>query len=228
MKLTSLNLQGQHNWGERESAIIHHLHEEQSDVIFFQEVVYLPEQSAYTQPTLLNHHLKYPYIQSVVSRLQVGEHHPFYREGLAVLSKFPITASETLVLKQDPNDHLQRIVQLFDIEYHDYTVKFANIHFSQNPELAYDNLDELLQIIKSRKEKRIIMGDFNMPDLKHNLLWQEDYSASISDYYISFPTNNARIDFVLTPKSDTIVEVSLSPDGLSDHRALTANIRINK
>ena len=226
MKLTSLNLNGHNHWAKREPGILEYLKSEDPDIIFFQEVVYLPEVSPYTQTTLLNKHLKYPFEQSVISRLQVGIHHPVYREGLSVLSKFPITKSETLVLKQDPNDHLQRIVQLFDIVQHGYTVKFANIHFAQNPEHAYDNLAELLEILKSRKEKRIIVGDFNMPDLKHTPLWQHDYRASTSEYYISFPTNNDRIDFVLMPKSDTIVDVSLSPDGMSDHRALTANIRI--
>jgi endonuclease/exonuclease/phosphatase family metal-dependent hydrolase len=226
MKLTTLNLNGQNNWRKREPFILKYLTAEDADIVFFQEVVYLPEESPYTPVSLLNRRLKYPYEQSIISRLQTSTQYKDYREGLSVLSKFPITTSETLVLKQDPHDHLQRIVQLIDVNYHGHIVKLANVHFAENPELAYDHLAELLEILKSRHERRIIIGDFNMPDLKHNQLWKNTYTASTSEYYISYPTNNDRIDYVLMPKSDILVDVSLSPDGLSDHRALTANIHL--
>jgi endonuclease/exonuclease/phosphatase family metal-dependent hydrolase len=228
MKLTSLNLMGRHKWRERAPLIVDYLQSTSPDIVFFQEVVYLPEESSLTQPAELNKKLGYEYEQTVVSRLQTSDEYECYREGLSVFSKHPITHSETLVLKQNKNDHLQRIVQLFDVKIQGSVVKYANVHFAQNPELAYDNLEELLQILESRGERRIIVGDFNMPDLKHVPLWQKEYMASTDDYYISFPTNDDRIDFVLIPKTDVIVDVSVSPDGLSDHRALTAEIRLNK
>lgn len=224
MKVTTLNLQGFVDWETREPAIVTYLKDTDSDVIFFQEVVFIPEIAPYSSAVLLNQKLTYPYQQVVVSRLQESHTYKTYREGLAVVSKYPITLTETLVLKQDEHDHLQRIVQLFDVEKDGVIIKFANIHFAQNPELAYDNLEELLEILEARKERRIITGDFNMPDLKHIPLWQKHYNASVSDYYISFPGNNNRIDFVLTPKPQTTKNIVLSPDGISDHRAITVDI----
>ncbi|MEO6109668.1 MAG: endonuclease/exonuclease/phosphatase family protein [Candidatus Saccharimonadales bacterium] len=226
MKLTSLNLQAFINWKKREPHILRYLKNEAPDIIFFQEVVFLPEVSPNNQAVLLNRYLHYEHEQSVISRLQTSPIYKNYREGLAVLSKFPITTSETLVLNQDPLDHLQRIVQLFDIQYHGQIIKFANVHFSENPEMAYDHLDELLHILESRHEQRIIVGDFNMPDLKHVGLWQGKYLASTSQPYISKPENNMRIDYVLIPKADLILDVSLSDDTLSDHRALTLDIKL--
>lgn len=224
MKLTTLNLQGFVDWEKREPGIVSYLNNSESDIIFFQEVVYIPEISPFSSSVLINKKLHYPYEQTVVSRLQTSHNYETYREGLSVLSKFPITHSETLVLKQNQHDHLQRIVQLFDVSIDGVTTKFANIHFAQNPELAYEHLEELLEILEQREERRIITGDFNMPDLKHIALWQKHYNASTADYYISFPGNNNRIDFVLIPKSQKITKTALSPDGISDHRAVTVDI----
>lgn len=224
MKLTTLNLQGFVDWDKREQAIVTYLKDTNSDIVFFQEVVFIPEISPDTSATRIGKQLDYPYTQTVVSRLQTSDLYTDFREGLSIMSKFPITHSETLVLKQNKHDHLQRIVQLFNVVHRGVTTKFANIHFAQNPELAYEHLEELLEIFKSRNEQRTIIGDFNMPDLKHLTIWQEQYNASTSEYYISFPGNNNRIDFVLTPKPTTISKMSLSPDGISDHRALTVTI----
>ncbi|MDN5275513.1 MAG: hypothetical protein JWN33_162 [Candidatus Saccharibacteria bacterium] len=224
-KITSLNLYGLNHWQQRKTAIVDYIKKEDPDIILFQEVVYLPEESPYTQTTLLNRHLEYPYEQTVVSRLQESPHYAAYREGLSVLSKYPITKSETLVLKQDPKDHLQRIVQLFDINYHGYTVKLSNVHFAELPEMAVDHLRELLGILDSRHERRIIAGDFNMPHLEdYSDLWNHGYTASISEPYISYPGENKRIDYFLMPKSNLFVDLLPSPDTLSDHRAITANI----
>lgn len=228
MKITTLNLFGRHNWQKRESPIVSYLRSESPDIIFFQEVVYIPEMSPITQVADINKHLSYPHQHTSVTRLQTSHEYENYREGLSILSKFPITYCETIVLKQDPNDHLQRIVQLFNVNVHGHIIKFANVHFSENPELAYLHLEELLSILKNRRETRIIAGDFNMPDLKHAPLWKKTYKASTSEYYISYPSSNSRIDYILMPKSDVFVEIRLSPDTLSDHRALTAEIKLSK
>ena len=228
MKITSLNLMGRINWVEREPLIVDYLKAVDSDIVVFQEVVYLPEVSPLTQTDELKKKLGYEFTQTVVSRLQTCDIYENYREGLAVFSKYPVTYSETLVLKKNPHDHLQRIVQLFDVNHHGHTIKYVNLHFAENPEMAYENLEELLQILRGRGERRIIIGDFNMPDLKHTLLWQDEYTSSTDDFYISFPQNNDRIDFVLVPKTDKLISVEVSVDGLSDHRALTAELHVDK
>ncbi len=227
IKITSLNLMGRHSWPQRAPLIVDYIQSTSPDVVFFQEVVYLPEESSVTQTDELNKKLGYGYEQSVVSRLQKSDTYESYREGLSVLSRHPIIYSETLVLKQNEHDHLQRIVQLLNINQNGTIVKYANVHFAENPEMAYENFEELLGIIESREEQRVIVGDFNMPDLKHNQLWQKDYVSSTDEFYIRYPANNNRIDFVLIPKTDEITAITVSPDGLSDHRALTAEIHIN-
>jgi endonuclease/exonuclease/phosphatase family metal-dependent hydrolase len=229
MIITSLNLFGRFdNWSRRRTNILSYINDTEPDLMFFQEVVYLPEASPLTQVTDLNKRLEYPYYEHIaVTRLQTSDTYSEYREGLGILSKFPVLKSETLVLRQDPRDHLQRIVQLFDIDYHGYTVKFVNVHFSEHQELAALHLVELFDILASRHERRIIVGDFNIPDLeKYAELWQHDYSASSGEPYVSYPSLKSRIDYILMPKSDAFIDITVSDDGLSDHRALTADIRL--
>jgi len=225
-RLTTLNLRGRFDWQQRESLILDYLHEQDPDIIFFQEAVYLPDLSPYNQATILNQDLKYPYEQAAIARLQTSPLYENYREGLAVLSKFPITWSETLILKQDSHDHLRRIVLLFDVNYHGHIVKYANIHLAQNPKNAVKHLEELLDILESRHERRIIIGDFNMPNLQDVDAWKANYTSSATEKYISFPSENTRIDYILMPKSDLLVDLSLSGDQLSDHRAVTVNITL--
>jgi len=42
--------------------------------------------------------------------------------------------------------------------------------------------------------------------------------------YVSYPGENKQIDYILAPKSLSIDTVEVSPDGLSDHRAVAAVI----
>ncbi|RZJ20180.1 MAG: hypothetical protein EON85_16135, partial [Brevundimonas sp.] len=227
MKLTTLNLQGFEHWNDRQEQIVRYLHNEQPDVVLFQEVVYLPEISPYTQVQLLNQSLHYPYHQSDVSRLQRGIDYPVYREGLAAISKHPIVTAETVVLQQDPTDEHNRIVTLLDLFINDQVVKLANVHFSltDDVDFATAHLAETLAIITARGERRIIAGDFNMSDLDTTKsLWSDSYTASTATEYVTFPSmDNKRIDYVLLPKEFEFDSIKTSGDGLSDHRALTTS-----
>jgi endonuclease/exonuclease/phosphatase family metal-dependent hydrolase len=224
MIITSLNLYGRMNdWPNRQDKIIQYLLETKPDFIFFQEVVYLPDQSPFTQVKLLNDSLGYVHEHTAVTRLQEGT----YREGLATLSAFPILKTEVVVLKQHPLDHLQRIIQLVDSTYNSHIVKFCNIHLAEKPEHAHEQLLEVLSMLDARNEQRIIIGDFNMPFLeKTSELWKNNYIASTASPYISYPTGKKRLDYVLLPKEHKFVTISLSNDKLSDHCALTATISL--
>lgn len=230
MKLSTLNLFGRFdNWPTRRKKIIHYLSDIDADVVFFQEVVYLPDESPYTQVTELNDTLAYPYEHTAVTRLQTSEVYSEHREGQGILSKFPIVKSETLVLRQHPHDHLQRIVQLVDIQVNDQIVKFANVQFAELPIHAGIHFEELLDILRSRHEQRIIVGDFNIPNIDlplYTKLWQKDYTSSSATPYISYPLFETCIDYILIPKLYTFDDITVSPDGLSDHRAVTANITL--
>ena len=227
MKITTLNLQGFVDWQRREPAIITYLQETQPDIILFQEVVYLPETSAHNQVQLINQTLRYPYEQTSVTRLQVGLKVETYREGLGMLSKYPVTKTDTIVLKKAPDDEHNRIVQLFDIRYKDITIQLANVHFSltDTKDFATAHLAETLDILTRRGEERIIAGDFNIADLsasKH--LWQDSYASSSQFEYVSFPSEEKCIDYFLVPKSFKLRHVTTSNNELSDHRAITAEV----
>jgi len=227
MKITTLNLQEFTNWEARQPEIIEYLQSESPDVIVFQEVVFLPEISPYNQAQLLNQSLGYISEQSAVTRLQASTVHEVYREGLATLSKYPITKADTLILKRATGDEHNRIVQLLDIDVGGQIIKIANVHFSITDvaDFATAHLVETLEILAMRGEERIIIGDFNLADLSATTYaWEEHYRCSTELDYISYPSMSKRIDYVLIPKSHTFSNITVSGDSLSDHRALTVEI----
>jgi len=227
MKITTLNLQEFTNWEARQPAIIEYLQSESPDVIVFQEVVFLPNISPYNQAQLLNASLGYVSEQSAVTRLQASTVHEVYREGLATLSKYPVVKADTLILKRATGDEHNRIVQLLDIDMNGQIVKIANVHFSITDvaDFATAHLLETIEILAARDEERIIIGDFNLADLNATTAaWSAKYRCSTESDYITYPSMNKRIDYVLIPKSHSFNTISVSGDTLSDHRALTVDI----
>ncbi len=227
MKITfsSLNVQGFAEWDDRKANIINYIQQTEPDIVLFQEVTFLPQINAENQVSLLNKSLRYKYENTAITRLQDSPVYENYREGLGIISKYPILKSETIILKQQPHDEHQRIVQLIDILYQDTIVKFANLHFSisdNDENLPREHLIELMQILESRGETRILGGDFNMDDIDiHSDLWQDKYICSSATSYITYPSMNKRVDYYLLPKEYAFTSIATSPDGLSDHRALT-------
>jgi endonuclease/exonuclease/phosphatase family metal-dependent hydrolase len=227
IKITSLNLQGFDNWDERYPRIIEYLTSTNPDVILFQEAVFLPSISPHNQAQLLNQTLGYPYEVSTISRLQVGVEHPVYREGLAILSKYPITSSDTLILKKAEGDTLNRILQMIDIKKDEKIIRLGNVHFSVTDVVDYatPHLQETLDILVARNEKRILIGDFNLTHLEDSAhLWRDKYRATTEMPYISYPSMNKRVDYALIPKENSFSAIEVSDDGLSDHRALTITV----
>ncbi len=232
LTLTSLNLQGFEEWEERSPKILDYISKVDPDVIFFQETVFLPSISPHNQAQLLNQQLHYPFELSTISRLQTGIDYPIYREGLAFLSKFPVTSSDTLTLKKDPTDELNRIIQLIDIVVEKKIVRLGSVHFSITDFVDYatPHLQETLDILKARNEKRILMGDFNLTYLEESSdLWGDDYKATTVVPYITYPSwheGPKRTDYALIPNEFSYDSIEVSEDGLSDHRALTIVIDI--
>lgn len=232
LTITSLNLQGFEQWEERKPKILDYLTQTSPDVIFFQEAVFLPDISPHNQAQLLNRELGYPFEMSSISRLQKGIEYPVYREGLALLSKYAFASSDTLILKKDERDEHNRILQLFDIKVKESIIRLAHIHFSitDDFDFATPHLQETLDILESRHEKRILMGDFNLTNLDESSeLWGKEYRASTEVPYVSFPTlpwGPKSTDYVLAPIEYTFDSITVSGDGLSDHRALTVVIDI--
>jgi endonuclease/exonuclease/phosphatase family metal-dependent hydrolase len=231
MKLTTLNLQGFVDWKNREPEITAYLTATDPDVIVFQEVVYIPTISPYNQAQLLNQQLCYPFEYSSVTRLQPSREYETFREGLAIISKFPVTKTDTIVLKKAEGDEHNRIIQLIDIVVNGEIVKIANVHFSLTDTVDYAtaHLKETLEIIAAKNEERIIAGDFNINHLESeafSALWADRYESSTKTSYISFPAEHKRNDYVLVPRTYRFDEISVSGDGLSDHRAVTVKISL--
>ena len=219
-------MRGFYEWDERADRIVSHIKKENPDIVFFQEVVYLPEESPYTQVGLLNKILKYPFYQGSITRLQDSPDYDVYREGLATLSRYPLVNSESLVLKREEGDPHNRLVQLFDIAVDESLVQFANVHLSVRHDRALHHLEEVFGILQARNEKRIIIGDFNMEHLdRHSHLWRDGYTLSTSvKNYVSFPDEHKTIDYLLVPKEYELEWLRISDDSLSDHRAITADV----
>ena len=229
IRFGSLNVQAFTDWEDRKTNIIDYVKQTDPDVVLFQEVTFLPQIASENQVSLLNKTLGYAFENTAVTRLQASPQFENYREGLGLISKWPILRSDTFILKQKTLDEHQRIVQLIDIMYEDTVVKFANVHFSisdNDESFPREHLEELLQVFKVRGETRIIGGDFNMNSIDlHSDLWQDDYVSSSIVPYISYPSMNKRVDYFLLPKDYSFLDIATSPDGLSDHRALTVTAR---
>jgi endonuclease/exonuclease/phosphatase family metal-dependent hydrolase len=226
MKIVSLNLDGFFDWEVRLPRILRYLEREQPEVVLLQEVVYLPEVSPFTQLDLLNQAAGFPHQHSSISRLQRGAQLRPYREGLGVLSRLPVTGAETLVLLQEQDDPHNRLVQFFDVSGGAAVWKFANVHLSVRDEYALHHLEEVLGILKSRGEKRIIGGDFNVNHLeRHANLWRDDYVLTTEiEHYVSFAPSRQANDYFLVPKEYELRSIETSEDGLSDHRALAVDV----
>lgn len=227
MKVTSLNLAGYKNWSERESNIVSYLETTNSDVVFLQEVKFNAEYSPFTQSKYLNSLLStpYPHSQTSVSRIFKSSGSES-REGLAVLSKYPIIDSEVIVLKKRADDKHTRIIQKVSLLVDGGIVNFTNVHFSNN---AYsdEQLAETLGITKSRGENSVIVGDFNIFDIQTvHRLYSTDYIASTEiSQYVSFPSEEATLDYALIPKTFTCTSIDIG-ENLSDHNALTMELAI--
>lgn len=227
MKLTTLNLQGFVDWQARKPHIIAYLKKVDPDVILFQEVVFIPTISPFNQVQLLNQELGYPYEHSAVTRLQPSHEYETFREGLAMLSKYPVAKSDTVVLKQEEGDEHNRIIQMVNVIKDDMLFLLANVHFSltDDQDFATAHLKETLEIIANKDEERIIAGDFNMDHLEDlSALWSDQYTATTKTPYVSYPAMNKRNDYVLLPKPFEFKSISVSGSDLSDHCAVTVEI----
>ena len=194
-------------------------------MILFQEVVYLPEISPFSPVELLNRELRLPYRSEAITRLQRGRTHPVYREGLALLSKAPIAATQTLALQHEQGDPHQRIVQFADVTADGGVWPLANVHLSVRDDFALHHLGEVLTILRAKDERRILGGDFNVNHLEqHASLWHDAVLTSTVASYQSHPTSHENDDYFLVPTEFTIDRVQVSGDDLSDHEAVTVDL----
>ena len=89
------------------------------------------------------------------------------------------------------------------------------------------HLIETLKYALDNKIKPIIVGDFNI--LHPNWLADVVSSEYLDSYnfkkYISYPSKNETLDYIVIPKEFSFVSLDCSTEELSDHRALIAEIK---
>lgn len=230
MQLTilTLNLAGYKDWAVRKPEIVKALNQVNANIVLLQEVRYDPSISPLTQANYINSLLDTPYAHSVsdVSRFYTPSVGEPYHEGLATLSRFPLHNPETLALTKAPDDKHTRIIQNVDVDINDTTLGLANVHFSNN-QYSASQLEETLGILSSRNEATIIAGDFNIFDINaQRASFDNKYSVSTDvTPYISFPTENATLDYILLPKSFHFESIK-TLNGISDHNGVLAVVEI--
>lgn len=227
-KVISLNIAGFKEWDSRRQKIAQRIDRENPDVVLLQEVKFDPLVSAYSQSVELNKLLNRPFefTQTSISKYYQSSSGSSYREGLAVLSRFPITNSEILVLTKQVDDKHTRIVQNIDLDVRGRELLLSNVHFSNNA-YSVDQLQELIHILDSRGEKRLIAGDFNIFDVEANRpLYDSGYTSSVAfKTYVSFPSEGHTLDYVLIPAECSFASLE-TIEGLSDHNMLVCTVEI--
>jgi endonuclease/exonuclease/phosphatase family metal-dependent hydrolase len=148
-----------------------------------------------------------------------------YREGLAVLSTLPITATQTLALQHEQGDPHERIVQFVDVAGEGGDWPLANVHLSVRDDFALHHLGEVLTVLRAKGERRILGGDFNVNHLEqHASLWHDAVLSSTVASYRSHPSSDENDDYFLVPTEFRIDRVRVSGDDLSDHEAVTVDL----
>lgn len=236
-KIMTLNLWRYYEWDDRIDAIISLIQQERPDCIAFQEVLtnhafsdfpatdFIADKCGYKYrafaPTLARHK----------TRDRDGNHTQLASEGQAFLSKFPIVRSESYFLTYRPEYPEEKAVFFCTIEMNGKNIETCNVHLA-NSDVAFVQLDQLLELISKRRVQPIILGDFNIYKLadrkeKGQLLRDYTLSSEIADY-ISYPADKDSLDYIAVPKSKFILSDVLCPDVyVSDHRALIATIGYN-
>ncbi len=230
MQLTilTLNLAGYKDWAVRQPEVIEALNQANADIVLLQEVKYDPSISPLTQANYVNSLLDTPYAHSVsdVSRFYAPSVGEPYREGLAILSKFPLCNPETLALAKAPDDKHTRMIQNVDVDMDGTILGLTNVHFSNN-QYSASQLEEALSILSNRDTVSIIAGDFNILDINtQRASFDDQYSISTdTTSYVSFPIENATLDYILLPKVLHFVSIK-TLEGISDHNGVLAVVEV--
>jgi endonuclease/exonuclease/phosphatase family metal-dependent hydrolase len=237
LKLMTLNLYRYEDWDAREPAIAKLITEEAPDFIAFQEVLTNPAFSSRPQSDLIADVCNYKYRAFAPTLLRTnardkdGVRSQQASEGQACISRHPIISTETYFLKQHPDYPEDVSVQFCSIEVKGQVVQLCNVHFANN-HIAYKHLDELLELIESRGDAPIILGDFNIYKLaaykeKNRLLKNYQLSSEVSDY-ISFEADGDSLDYIAARGSKYQIDnVTCSDQYVSDHKALLADVQFS-
>jgi endonuclease/exonuclease/phosphatase family metal-dependent hydrolase len=159
--------------------------------------------------------------------------------GLAILSKYPITASTTVRLDDHTdraNGYEPRIAAVADIEAKGETVTFVTVHASLHSEERPGNAKAILNALGARASRAIIVGDFNekpsqaIGDALTGAGFVDSFHEKHSLFGYTEPANipMSRIDFIYRANGMGKTEHAWVPDTqASDHRPVGAVIPLH-
>lgn len=231
-KLLTLNIWGYRDWAQRKDSITALINRLSPDVVALQEVQLDFSISPFSQADYIAKECIFPYVvytpgirherERNIKSFTTGLSH-----GIALLSKFPITQVEQYLLAQG-EDFREPCALLFaDILTDEGRLDICNVHFGNTDKESDLHIRELMAVCDARKSQPVLLGDFNVFDLReyvnNNVL--RNYVASIEvEEYISIPKNNGTLDYIVIPKGYSFRSVECPEDYVSDHRAVYAEI----
>ncbi|MEK7453162.1 MAG: endonuclease/exonuclease/phosphatase family protein [Patescibacteria group bacterium] len=239
IKILDLNLWRYNDFENRLKNFLKVIKIKNPDVVFLQEVQIDTSISFFSQVEIIKKKLdkKLGYRYTLHSTISLKDHQSGKKlkipiqHGMAILSKHPILNSFEYYLQKNTSELEPRSILCFDLEINNEIHKFANIHFANNEKLAKVQLKEFLNFLVKRKEKRILVGDFNMFKLSNyfkknkNSLFSEYNLSNDFKKYISYKKDSGTLDYILLPKKYYFNELVCLEEYLSDHNGLYIEIK---
>lgn len=228
MKILNLNIWNYHNFKERKPKIIKFIRKHNPDIVTLQEVRddLQFNRKGYNQAKQLQEKLGYPFC-SFMKTMDVNKVNKTPKnlpcfEGVAILSKFPMTKIVKKKLKKHQKDEYTRGILHARINDKDIIV----VHFSPNDLFSKLHLKETLKYAKQKRIKPIIIGDFNIRKKQIlKLFLPKNYiSSSNIKKYISYMPAKYTLDYIIVHRNLHFKSFSCIGTGLSDHKALLAEI----
>ena len=242
LKIATLNLnyfvEKHGSWASRRKTIIETLSVAEPDIIAFQAVAQDPHfEDGSDQATQICRELKsFQYHIFIPSLEENGR-----KEGSAIISKIPFVDTDSVKLRlKDGEDKSPRVLLRVRIKFSGRNLHLFNAHFSWVPELAIDNVKEVLPIVNASAEPAILVGDLNNPpesevfDHFKNSGWIDGWEiTNPSDEGFTFESGRlfTRIDYawVNGRLKDQVKEVRILKPGndlrLSDHLGLLIKLK---
>ncbi len=234
----TLNLWRYHDWDNRIDSIVSLIRDEQPDIIAFQEVMTNHAFSDFPATDVIADSCGYAYrsfaptLARHATRDRDGNHTQLASEGQAVISKYPIIRTESYFLTYRTDYPEEKAILICDINVDGQIFELCNIHLA-NSKVAYPQLEQVLELMETRRSKPIILGDFNiykLADYKSRSRLLNDYtiSSELADY-VSYPGDDDSLDYIAVPKSTYTLRHIWCPDKyVSDHRAVIGDISIDR
>jgi len=234
LKILSLNIfRYYQNWEARKSKIVSFIKEVNPDIVVLQECF---DDSRYNeggdnQGIQLNKELSFENcIYSIAEKLSSEGGSPIdvpVYDGLCVLTKLPILHYEDIGLMQANDDKHTRIIQKVTLSKEGENFTIFHTHFSNRDDLAKTHLREAVNLAKKEESLPIILGDLNIK-IQDDIIDVAGNDFDISWFvkkYISYPSKEETLDYVLLPKHDFNFEhISCLGEDLSDHKAIVTDI----